>query len=89
MTRQITIAHNDQHQLYDISFERREHATIYHIAPNVHSNVSFPREFEIIKNDDSDQPQYDTQNLNEENKEIADALWKQISLLPPQFSGGK
>ncbi|MCF6407911.1 hypothetical protein L3C95_33800 [Chitinophaga filiformis] len=89
MTRQITISHNDTHDMYDVSFERRGNATVYHIAPNVNSNVSFPRQFDIVKPDDSEQPQYETKDLNKEGREIADALWQQISLLPPQFSGGK
>lgn len=89
MTRQITISYNDRHYMYDVSFERKNNATIYHIKPDTNSRVSFPESFEIVKPDDSEQPQYDTKGLSEEGKEIAEVLWRQISLLPPQFSGGK
>jgi hypothetical protein len=89
MTRQITISYNDRHYMYDVSFERKDNTTIYHIKPDKNSKVPFPESFAIVKPDDSEQPQYDTKDLNEEGKQIAQVLWEQISLLPPQFSGGK
>lgn len=88
MTRQITISYNNQHSMYDVSFERKSDATIYHIKPNVNSKASFPGHFDILKPDNSEQPEYDTKDLSEEGKQIAKALWEQISSLPPQFSGG-
>lgn len=89
MTRQITIAYKEQHQMYDVSFERQGNATIYHVTPNVNSKASIPRQFDIVKADDSEQPQFDIKDLNDEDKLIVNALWEQISSLPPQFSGGK
>lgn len=89
MTRQITVSYNDQHYMYDVAFERQDNATIYHIKPYRKSHVAFPENFDIIKADDSEQPQYDLNALNEEGKQIADVLWQQISLFPPQFKGGK
>ncbi|TWV98782.1 hypothetical protein [Chitinophaga pinensis] len=89
MTRQITVSYNDQHYMYDVAFERQDNATVYHIKPHKKSAVAFPEHFDIVKADDSEQPQYDVRGLNEEGKQIADVLWQQISLFPPQFKGGK
>jgi hypothetical protein len=75
--------------MYDVAFERQANATVYHIKPHSKSAIDFPEHFDIIKVDDSEQPQYDVAGLNEEGKQIADVLWQQISLFPPQFKGGK
>jgi hypothetical protein len=88
MTRQTTISYNGQHYMFDVAFERKENTTIYHIAPNANGNVNFPKNFSIVKPDDSDQPEYDTQELTGEGKEIAEVIWKQIQMLPAQFKGG-
>jgi hypothetical protein len=89
MTRQITVSYNDQHYMYDVAFERQEDNTIYHINPIGKSIGSFPEHFDIVKPDNSEQPQYDVAGLKDEEKQIADVLWQQISLFPPQFKGGK
>lgn len=89
MTRQISVSYNDQHYMYDVAFERLPHATVYHVKPLDKSAARFPEHFDIIKDDDSEQPQFDTKGLNEEGKQIADVIWQQIILFPPQFKGGK
>ncbi|MBW8682796.1 hypothetical protein [Chitinophaga rhizophila] len=89
MTRQITVSYNDQHYMYDVAFERQQNATVYHIKPLSKSVAAFPEHFDIIKADDNEEPQYNLQTLSEEGKQIADVLWQQIALFPPQFKGGK
>lgn len=88
MTRQITISFNNSHYMYDVAFERKDNATIFHIAPNTNSKTPFNQPLDIVKADDSEQPQYDTSGLSEEGKQIVNALWEQIKTLPPQFTGG-
>jgi len=87
MTRQITISYNDHHYMYDVGIERNGDSTVYHVEPNSDTKIAFPKGFDITKPDNSDQPQYNTQELNDESKQVVHAIWEQISRFPPQFKG--
>jgi len=88
MTRQITITYNDHHYMYDVGIERNGDSTVYHIEPNADTKIAFPKGFNITKSDNSEQPQYDLQDLNDESKQVVAAIWEQINLFPPQLKGG-
>lgn len=89
MTRQMTITLQGHQYMFDVEFEREDRSTTYRIKPNKHFKDAIPEGFKMTRSDDSDIPEYNGQGLSPEGKEIADAIRKQIGLLPMQFAGGK
>lgn len=89
MTRQITISLDGQKYMLDLEFEQRNNSIVYYVTPNKHFSDEIPAGFEIIQCEDTGAPIYKEQGLSDKGKTIADEISQQISLLPPQFKGGK
>ncbi|WPV65304.1 MULTISPECIES: hypothetical protein [unclassified Chitinophaga] len=91
MTRQITINLDGQQFMLDLEFEQRDHSIVYHVTPNKHFSHQIPAGFEMIQNDIDKEsaPTYDESALSEQGRHIAETISQQISMLPPQFRGGK
>ncbi|WPQ61136.1 hypothetical protein SIO70_22515 [Chitinophaga sancti] len=91
MTRQITINLDGQQFMLDLEFEQRDHSIVYHVTPNKHFSNLIPAGFEMIQNDFDKEsaPTYDESGLSEQSRQIAETISQQISMLPPQFRGGK
>jgi hypothetical protein len=91
MTRQITINIDGQQFMLDLEFEQRDHSIVYHVTPNKHFSDQIPAGFEMIQKDSDKEgaPTYDESGLTEQGRRIAATISEQISLLPPQFKGGK
>ena len=88
MTRQITITLDGQQKMLDLEFERRGNATAFHVVPNQYFGDNLPAGFTITAGDNEEQCLYNTQGMSERGRQIADAICRQITLLPPQFKGG-
>ncbi|WP_343669245.1 hypothetical protein [Chitinophaga sp.] len=89
MTRQITINLDGQQFMLDLEFEQRNHSIVYHVTPNKHFSDQIPAGFEMQQTDTEGAPTYDESHLSEQGRHIAETISHQISLLPPQFKGGK
>jgi predicted transcriptional regulator YdeE len=89
MTRHITITQDGVQYMINIDIESRSTDITYHIATPQHFRKELPENFDIVQSKDNEHPQYDDQAFTEKGREIAQAIWKQVCTLPPQFKGGK
>jgi hypothetical protein len=87
MTRQITITVDGVQYMVDVDIEREHSAIVYHVSTPQHFRDELPESFDIVRPENADQPQYDIRHFKGKGRTVAEAIWDQLTTLPPQFKG--
>lgn len=83
MNSKVTITQGNREYMVHTDIERQSNAIVYHIKPHKFLWEQLPEQFDIIKLDHSDAPQFSTRALTGLGKEILAKIWEQVKMLVP------